>query len=236
VARAHILFENSIRKPEARAGFDLSAAPRIAEQGPQGPATYAIHHMCEQEPVSDSTEFTHLILSGSELSAARANPWDDDLCALIESFAVTGRPILGICYGHQMIPRALVGPGRCRRAVVPEFGWKSLDFVPNPLFAGVEELVAVHSHYDELFDLPSEFEVIASTKDCGVQAFQVRERPIWGVQFHPEQSFEDGERMLAENLETEPRARELFVNDLRDPARVAGNMRIFENFLSTTGG
>ena len=71
----------------------------------------------------------------------------------------------------------------------------------------------------------------ASTDDCTVQAFQVRGRPVWGVQFHPELDERSGRRMLQRNLETEAAAREHFVDELNDPAQIAGCRLLFENFF-----
>lgn len=102
----------------------------------------------------------------------------------------------------------------------------------NPLFAGIEALVPVHSHYDEVAGLPPDrFEIIASTDDCAVQAFQVRGRPVWGIQFHPELDERSGRKMLQRNLETEAAARERFVDELTDPAQVEVGRRLFEDFF-----
>lgn len=191
---------------------------------------FTVRHLLSQEPLGDAAGHDRLLLSGSALSAAERNPRDDELCALIRDFADAGKAILGICYGSQMVARAL--GGHCRRAAVPEFGWKRVAIRPNPLFDGLDDLVPVHSHYDEVFDLPPDFEPIASTDDCAIQAFQVHGRPIWGVQFHPEMSYDEGQRMMRGNLETEPEAKRYYVSDLEDPARVDDNLRLFRNFFA----
>ena len=143
------------------------------------------------------------------------------------------RRVLGICYGHQMIARALTGPAHCRKSSIPEFGWKSLNLSADPLFEGIRELIAVHSHYDEVCDLPAPFRVIASTTDCAIQAFAFGDRPIWGVQFHPEMSLGSGTAMLQDNLRTEERAPELYVNELQTPDQLRWNRKLFENFFGT---
>ena len=101
---------------------------------------------------------------------------------------------------------------------MPEFGWKRVETRPNPLFTGLDDWVPMHSHYDEVVDLPATLECIAWTEDCAVQAIQVRDRPIWGVQCHPELSFEDGQRMMRSNLKTEPEARRRMSDELTSPA------------------
>ena len=69
-----------------------------------------------------------------------------------------------------MVARALCEHFACRRAETPEFGWKRLVLEPDPIFEGIDEMIAVHSHYDEVFDLPAPFRIIASTAECAVQA------------------------------------------------------------------
>jgi GMP synthase-like glutamine amidotransferase len=133
-----------------------------------------------------------------------------------------------------MIGRALIPTPCCRRTATPEFGWKTLTLSEDRLYAGIDDLIAVHSHYDELHDLPEPFRVIASTQDCAVQAFAYGTKAVWGTQFHPEQTHELGKAMLADNLRTEARAPELFVDELDNPARLRNNRRLFENFFRAT--
>ena len=83
-------------------------------------------------------------------------------------------------------------------------------------------------------DLPEPFRVIASTDDCAVQAFAYADRPVWGTQFHPEQTHASGSAMLQDNLRTEPLAPELFVDELDDPGLLRFNERLLRNALATT--
>jgi GMP synthase-like glutamine amidotransferase len=126
----------------------------------------------------------------------------------------------------------LVGDSAGRRAAIPEFGFKRVPLVPNPLFAGIDTTTPVHSHSDEVTGLPEDrFEVIASTDHCELQAWQLRGRTVWGVQFHPELDERLGRQLLARSLETEERAREVFVDEFEDPAHIEAGRRLFENFF-----
>ncbi|MEM7582204.1 MAG: gamma-glutamyl-gamma-aminobutyrate hydrolase family protein [Acidobacteriota bacterium] len=218
---------NCIVNPDERRRFDELVLPRLQRLTPD---PFVLRHLESPESLADGDDHPRLLLSGSELSAAQQNPRDDELCDLIRSFVDAGKPVFGICYGEQMLARA-VG-GRCRRAAVPEFGWKRVAIRPNPLFQGLDELIPVHSHYDEVYDLPPSCERIAWTDDCAVQAFQLRDRPVWGVQFHPEMSYDEGSRMMRGNLRTEPLAPRHYVDELKDPARVDDNLKLFENFFA----
>ncbi len=223
-----MLIINCIVDTVERQRFDGIVLPRLQALTS---SPFTIRHLLASAPLGDAGEHDGLLLSGSELSAAGETERDAELCTLIRGFADAGKPILGLCYGEQMVARAL--GGRCRRAAVPEFGWKRVTTRPNPLFKDLDDLIPIHSHYDEVCDLPPDFETIAWTDDCAIQAFQVRDRPIWGVQFHPEMSFDEGQRMMRGNLESEPEAKRYYVSDLEDPARVDDNLQIFRNFFAT---
>ncbi len=96
-------------------------------------------------------------------------------------------PILGICYGMQLVCEALGGK------VLPhahrEFGRAELRVVAadEPLFQGVPESTTVWmSHGDQVKDPGGAFLPIAATSTCPVAAVRHRDRPVYGLQFHPE--------------------------------------------------
>ena len=95
-------------------------------------------------------------------------------------------PVLGICYGHQMIAQTL--GGEVQKGKQREYGKKiaQLD-IKSPLFIGLDEREQVWmSHFDQVVQLPDGFEVIGETDICSIAAYQNKERKIFGVQFHPE--------------------------------------------------
>jgi len=95
-------------------------------------------------------------------------------------------PILGICYGMQLIAHQ-VG-GRVKRAKRREYGRAELcvqDF--EDLFAGLpDKFVSWMSHGDSISRIPEGFKVLAHTNDTPVAVFANRAKKIFGVQFHPE--------------------------------------------------
>jgi len=98
-------------------------------------------------------------------------------------------PILGVCLGHQAL--ALAAGGRVERAPRPVHGRTSLISVKDdPAFEGVSlPLVAARYHSLVVTDVPREMEVVATTRDDGVElvmAIRHRHRCHLGVQFHPE--------------------------------------------------
>lgn len=102
-----------------------------------------------------------------------------------EIFAM-GIPILGICYGSQLIAHML--GGRVETAPVSEYG-KTVVKVDSSsvLFGDVEpETVCWMSHTDYIAQVPEGFAVTAHTQVCPVAAMECRERKLYATQFHPE--------------------------------------------------
>jgi GMP synthase-like glutamine amidotransferase len=147
-------------------------------------------------------EFDRMIISGSRSSCLHKAPWVEHLDYLIKEFANHHKPILGICYGHQSICRALAGSKHLNSSKTPEYGWTQIQVLkPNPLFNGLpKSFYSYSSHYEEISSLPDHFDLLASSKNCVVQAYQVRNQAIYGFQFHPEKSLEDGSRSLMSRL------------------------------------
>ncbi|SHH71676.1 GMP synthase (glutamine-hydrolysing) [Caloranaerobacter azorensis DSM 13643] len=95
-------------------------------------------------------------------------------------------PILGICYGGQLIAQFF--GGEVSRADSREYGKTKLEIIDNTdLFKELEEsIVCWMSHTDFIEKLPEGFEVIAKTDSCPVAAMKNEEKNIFAVQFHPE--------------------------------------------------
>jgi GMP synthase (glutamine-hydrolysing) len=106
-------------------------------------------------------------------------------------------PLLGICYGHQLLAYEL--GGRVGKGASAEYGLGRV-FVDeeDTLFKGVpSEFTAWVSHFDEVKETPKGFVPLAHSKTCTVEAMRHSERKIFGLQFHPEVwHTENGERIL----------------------------------------
>ncbi len=122
-----------------------------------------------------------LILSGGPASVYQAGAPHCD-----PKVFELGIPILGICYGMQLICELVGGevqPGRSR-----EFGpAECLLLQSDPLFEGIDGRFTVWmSHGDQVTKLPQEFVALARTDNCALAAVRHPERSIYGLQFHPE--------------------------------------------------
>lgn len=227
-----ILVLNAIGLEGARARFDRNTVPLLERLA--GRAVDLVH-LATDDTLPPASACTHLLISGSELSASGPSERDDEVYALVREAVESDTRILGICWGHQMIAKALVGPAVCRRAARPEFGWRGVEVLPDPLFAGVADPVFAHSHYDELGDLPEAFEILATTPDCAVQAFRYDGRPVWGVQFHPEIGYKHGRAMFRQNLQADPSIEAFLHDELDRPERLDQNESLFAAFLGRGG-
>jgi len=96
-------------------------------------------------------------------------------------------PILGICAGHQYMARFF--GGEAKPSIVPEFGKIELTLLAEDdvLFERVpKKSIVWESHNDEVTVLPDKFELLAESENCKIQAMRHKEKPFYGLQFHPE--------------------------------------------------
>lgn len=141
---------------------------------------------CEIVPYNkfpyDDDSVIGVILSGSPFSVY------DDKAFKIDIDTLRGKlPVLGICYGAQLM--AWECGGKVEGAPSREYGRARLDYIDfaNPLLKGIEKGAQVWmSHGDTITSLPEDFRVIASTSEVPVAAYQAGDEQLWGVQFHPE--------------------------------------------------
>lgn len=145
-----------------------------------------INVYCEIHPYTHIPEMDDsvkgVILSGSPLSVLNT-----DMPAFsLESF-MGKKPILGICFGAQYL--AKLSGGKVAPSNTREFGRANLERIDNKndLFIDVKKGSQVWmSHGDTIESLPSNFEVIASTKDVEAAGYYAKELNAYGIQFHPE--------------------------------------------------
>ncbi len=123
---------------------------------------------------------------GLILSGGPASVYADGAPKLDQRLLDLGIPVLGICYGMQLIAHDL--GGRVEGAEVGEFGRSELTVnEPGRLLAGLpREQTCWMSHRDTVFAPPPEFAALAASTQSPVAAFESLERGIYGIQFHPE--------------------------------------------------
>ena len=111
-----------------------------------------------------------------------------------------GIPVLGICYGCQLIAYTL--GGKVEHAAQSEYGKREFAFVRrSPIAEGIpEKSICWMSHTDHVTQVPAGFDVLASTPACPVTVYGNIEKKIYGVQFHPEVVHSEYGNRLLENF------------------------------------
>ncbi|MEM2466700.1 MAG: glutamine-hydrolyzing GMP synthase [Candidatus Bathyarchaeia archaeon] len=125
-------------------------------------------------------------VKGLILSGGPASVFDVDAPKPDKRIFDLGLPVLGLCYGHQLI--AQIFGGKVGPAKRKEFGstYATID-KPIDILKGLNRKERVWmSHSDTVFSVPQEFEVLARTQNCPVAAFKHKTKPIYGLQWHPE--------------------------------------------------
>jgi GMP synthase (glutamine-hydrolysing) len=142
---------------------------------------------CEIIPFNQKSEtYKHKNLKGIILSGGPASVFDSNAPFCESEVFELGVPVLGICYGLQLIGR-LFG-GELERSKKREYG-KAIIKIDNyeDLFSEVKDQTPVWmSHGDHLSGLPKGFEILAHTESIPFAAIKNKEKKIFGLQFHPE--------------------------------------------------
>jgi GMP synthase (glutamine-hydrolysing) len=123
-----------------------------------------------------------VILSGSPFSVNDRDAFRVDLSPIRKKY-----PVLGICYGAQLL--AFSSGGKVEKGDSREYGRANLSSIneSDTLLKGIPVNSQVWmSHGDTITVLPENFEIIAGTKDVEAAAYRIQGEASWGVQFHPE--------------------------------------------------
>lgn len=164
---------------------------------------------CEIHPFDMSLDdIRELDPIGIILSGGPDSVFADDSPQVDPALFDLGIPVLGVCYGMQLI--ALHLGGKVERAAEAEYGRAEIEISRSgKLFKGLKQRETVWmSHGDSILEAPEGFSVTASTRNAPVVAFEHASRKIYGLQFHPEVSHTlSGARMITNFLDAVCRAR-----------------------------
>jgi anthranilate synthase component 2 len=136
------------------------------------------------------------------LSPGPCTPNEAGICLDLVQAASETTPILGVCLGHQAIGQAF--GGEIVRAPAPMHGKVSrIEHNARGVFRGLNgpfQATRYHSLIIERSTAPDELEVSAETDDGLIMAIEHRERPVYGVQFHPESIASENGRQILRNF------------------------------------
>lgn len=182
-------------------------------EDPQGGAVNFLPYLTDREAVSTRPcrgevldrpdRFAGVVLTGSAAGVNDGLPWVDSLVEFVRHALVDGVPILGVCFGHQVLAEAAIGPGAIRTAPLPELGWFDITHQDSaPILSGFPSTFSTFlSHGDEVDPLRAgELTVFARSQRCSVQGYQVPDRRAWGVQFHAEMSLSEATELVRRRI------------------------------------
>ena len=156
--------------------YNQLIARRVRDMGVYSelmPYSTSIEKIQEMDPIG-------IILTGGPNSV-----FDKDALATDKKLFDLGIPVLGICYGAQLL--AYSTGGEVKHATTREYGKQEIEYKDCPLFNNIpKENVCWMSHTDYVSKLGGGFTVLATTKTCPVAAYGNVEKKLYGVQFHPE--------------------------------------------------
>jgi len=177
--------------------------------------------------------YTHLILTGSEASILERETWVKEESKLIRQAVDRGLSVLGSCFGHQLLAVALAGPECVQRCAFPEIGWISVQINDNEeIFGKKRQAFSFSSHFDEVIDLPENFQIFAYSEHCSIQAFRMKNRPVLGLQIHPEMNVSEAQKYLKNRVRYKHAPVELFAQALESTPQDSGLIRpITEKFF-----
>lgn len=193
-------------------GYFYVYADMLREEGEEWHLFRAVQG--ELPSVDEIDRFDGFVITGSCSDAHSNDPWILNLVDLLRKLDAKGKKVLGICFGHQILCRAL--GGKTGRAKAWDLGVTCVHPSPSTirLLSSLNippHLPIIQCHRDEVWELPPEAEVMARSEKTGIEMFRYRDH-IMGIQGHPEYSKDillniiDRllERNLIQSFEVEP--------------------------------
>lgn len=156
----------------------------------------------EPKPALD---FDGIILTGGPMSAKELaqthNQYFQDEIDLIKKEIDKNTPILGICLGFQLLSYLLGGKLAYKQGWLRGWFTQNLtnDGIQDLLFKGCPKSFSIFEfHQDKVVELPPNAVLLATSERCPIEAFKINNKPVWGIQFHPEISAKKAEDIFVE--------------------------------------
>jgi GMP synthase (glutamine-hydrolysing) len=175
-------------------------------------------------------EWDGVVVTGSRVSVY----WEDEqewiapLVDWVGEAVSRDVPVLGVCYGHQVLAEAL--GGTVEHMGEYELGYREVSHLGDDVFEGVDDSFTVFvSHQDRVAELPPGADLIAEN-EYGVHGFRYGDAV--GVQFHPEYDLDTAERIASgKDVPTEKERRVMAGINPENFAAACEAKRIFDNFV-----
>ncbi len=173
---------------------DRSEAPLFRRYFPDN-CTSTAAYIYSGDGFPDPLEYSHVMHTGSSLSICEEAFFLEEAEEIVRKCVSGNIPQMGVCYGHQLICRSLLGPsaiGRCANGF--EVGWIDVEMIGSGLeIPGAAPVSRVlQSHFDRVTEIPDTSEVIATNAHTDIQGFIDLKKSLFSLQFHPEFTRADG--------------------------------------------
>jgi GMP synthase (glutamine-hydrolysing) len=177
----------------------------------------------------DDTEFDGCLVTGSRASVYWEEDWIEPTKEWVREAVDAGLPILGLCWGHQLLADVLGGTVEDMGEY--EIGYRTVEHHGGPLFEGIdEEFLVFTTHSDHVAELPPGADLLAEN-DYGVHGF--RHGRVFGVQFHPEYDEASAERVTKGKDLPEERIQRVLDGVTRENYLAACEAKqVFDNFVA----
>lgn len=153
------------------------------------PEEITVSSVYRDETLPDPASLSGVVVTGSSALVTEREGWSERSAEWLSEVVHAGFPVLGICYGHQLLAHAL-GGRVARNPLGREIGTVTVRLSGNlngdALFSGLpEELVVQVSHVESVVELPTGARRFGASEGDPNQVFSLGEN-AWGIQFHPE--------------------------------------------------
>jgi GMP synthase (glutamine-hydrolysing) len=150
-----------------------------------------------------SSDFIQANIRGIILSGGPLNVYENNKFKFDKKILRLGVPVLGICFGHQILSKEL--GGRVKKSKHREFGLATINKVSNSIltknfFNNKNTSNVWMSHADQVSKMPKNFKVVASTKNSKLTIIENLKNRFYGVQFHPEVTHTPKGKILLRNF------------------------------------
>ena len=179
-ARQIMVIDPSVIKPE------IAAINNIAYLSPLGisihfPALYG-----DQTIFLSVHNIAGVIIMGSQASVHDNLPWQQTIIDLIMKMDNVSIPVLGLCYGHQLLAHVYGGKVAYLWNGEKKRGVRKVNIVRNILWGKARTGLLAYSHKESVVYCPPGFEVVASSAMADIEGIAGYNKPIWGFQPHLE--------------------------------------------------
>lgn len=138
-------------------------------------------------------------LKGIILTGGPSSIYGKDAIFCAKGIFELGVPVLGICYGFQLMANEF--GGKVESCTASEYGYTEMEIFSHPLFEGVEKKTVVWmNHTDRVTELPKGFQLIGHTGNCPIAAMADDLRKLYAIQFHPEVKHTAQGALMLENF------------------------------------